>query len=121
MADAAAARDRQDRQSGVAPADLDDRLDAVLLGHEKIGDHQVEALALDQLESLGAVLRHADVRRSQHGRGQPCEERLIVNEQDPGHLASGASPPTGKAPAACTPTSPNFARIPIHSAKRVVK
>src|SRR5258708_4352947 len=87
LLDPAAARDRDDLLLGQALLDLDDRLDALLVGHDDVADHQIEARVVDRGEPGGAGLGFADVVALvlEHRADRVADLGFVVDHQNVGH------------------------------------
>jgi hypothetical protein len=56
------------------------------VGHDEVGDHQLEGLREESLERLGAVLRQGDLvpALAQLGGEELAEESVVVSDENPG-------------------------------------
>src|SRR2546428_1599620 len=68
-------------------ADRVAQLEAVHLGHRDVSEHDVGPHALDELQTLAAVLRDMDLvrRRAQRRLHELADRRVVLDEHDPSH------------------------------------
>ncbi len=88
-----AAGHRDDGEAGVALAKLHDGLDALLAGHNEIGDHQIAGTGGEQRTAFAALFGlKDDVAGLLERTGQHRAERLVVfDDEEAGHEENGAA------------------------------
>src|SRR5262249_1753379 len=84
-----AARHGDDRRLLRGPPQFPDRLEPFLVGHEDVGDHEIEGLLLETPQAVVAVDRelHVMASHSQHRLDGSAHEIVVINYEYSGHLS----------------------------------